>query len=46
MALICTYDVPKYGSKSLYDQNCGVQSADTHTHTHTHTHHGQTKHKN
>ena len=35
MALSCTYQVPKYGSTSLCDQNCDVQSADTHTHTHT-----------
>ena len=31
MASSCTYDVLKYWSTSLFDQNCGVQSADTHT---------------
>ena len=31
MASSCTYDVPKYWSTSLCDQNCGVQSADTRT---------------
>ena len=39
MASSCTYYVPKFGSTSLCDQNCGVKSADRHTHNT----HGQTK---
>ena len=33
MASICTYYVPKCGSTSVCDQNCGLQSADRHTDT-------------
>ena len=36
MASSCSYCVqPKYGSTSLYDQNCGLQSADRQTDRHT-----------
>ena len=38
MASSCTYYVPKCGSTSVYDKNCGLHSADRHTHsTHTDT---------
>ena len=40
MKLYKKYDVLKYGSTSLRDQNCGVERADRQTdrHTNTHTH--------
>ena len=37
MASRCTYYVPKCGSTSLCDQNCGVQPAERHTDRQTDT---------
>ena len=34
----CPWMQPKYGSTSLCDQNCGLQSEHRHTHRHTHRH--------